>query len=154
MTFRERLRVPLRWWVVGLAVGAGAAAEIHQGAGGWRAVLPYVVLLPLVVVGLLTASRDRVAVVDDVLHVPGARAPLDAFGPAEVLGRADLRLWLGPRAQREAWVRVKPWLTTAVRLPVTDPDDDTPYWLVGVRDPVGLAVALSKVPEVPPAQSA
>jgi hypothetical protein len=150
-TFRERLRVPLWWWLVGLAVGAGAAAEIHLGAHGWRAVVPYAVLLPLVVLGLLVASRDRVEVVDDVLHVRGARAPLGAFGPAEVLDRAQLRLWLGPRAQRDAWVRVKPWLTGAVRLPVIDPDDDTPYWLVGVRDPVGLAVALTKVPEAPAA---
>ena len=93
--------------------------------------------------GLLWLSRQRVVVVDDVLHLPGARAPLSAFGPAQVLDRQALRLWRGPRAQRDAWVRVRPWMTTAVLLPVTDPEDDTPYWLIGTRDPVSLAVALT-----------
>jgi hypothetical protein len=149
MTFREVLRVPLWWWVIGLGVALGVAAEVHLGADGWRAVWPYVVFPLVVVAGLLALSRHRVVVEHDVLHVPGARAPLSAFGPAEVLSREDLRAWLGPGAHRDAWVRVKPWLKTAVLLPVTDPEDDTPYWLVGVRDPVSLTLAVTTVPEPP-----
>ncbi|MGB8650107.1 MAG: DUF3093 domain-containing protein [Mycobacteriales bacterium] len=148
-TYRERLRVPVWWAVIGLGVALLLAAEVHSGARGWRAVVPYVVALPLVVLGLVWLSRQEVRVQDGVLHVAGARAPLTAFGPAEVLDRDALRLWLGPAAQRDAWVAVRPWLTSAVRLPVTDPDDETPYWLVGTRDPVGLAVALSPVPQSP-----
>jgi hypothetical protein len=146
MTFREGLRVPLWWWAIGLGVALGAAAEVHLGAPGVRAWVPYVVLPLLAAAGLLALSRHRVVVADDVLEVPGARAPLSAFGPPQVLDRDDLRLWLGPRAQRDAWVRVKPWLKGAVLLPMTDPEDDTPYWLVGVRDPAGLAAAVTRVP--------
>jgi hypothetical protein len=142
-TYRELQRVPLWWAVIGLGVAFGAAAEIHLGAQGWRATVPYVVLPLAVLAGLVAVSRNRVLVDDGVLHVPGARAPLSAFGPAEVLDRAALRLYLGPAAQRDAWVAVKPWLQAAVLLPVTDPEDDTPYWLVGTRDPQALAVAVS-----------
>jgi hypothetical protein len=143
MSYREVQRVPLWWAVIGIGVALGAAAEIHLGAHGWRAVVPYVVLPLAVSAGLAGLSRNRVLVEDGVLHVPGARAPLAAFGPAEVLDRAALRLYLGPAAKRDAWVTVRPWLHAAVLLPVTDPDDDTPYWLVGTRDPQALAVAVS-----------
>jgi hypothetical protein len=54
---------------------------------------------------------------------------------------------MGVRAQRDAWVRVKPWARTGVLLPVDDPDDDTPYWLIGTRRPADLAVALARFPE-------
>jgi hypothetical protein len=146
VTYREVLRVPGWWVVIGLGIALGTAAEIHLGASGARAVVPYVVLPLLVGVALVALSRKRVYVEQGVLHVPGARAPLTAFGPAQVLDRAALRLQLGVAARPDAWVVVRPWLTQAVLLPVVDPDDDTPYWLVGSRDPVGLAVALSPVP--------
>ena len=143
MTYREALRVPVWWAVVGLVVAGGAAAEIDLGQGGlaWR--IPYV-LLPLAgLAALLGMSRRRLTVEHGVLHVPGARAPVAAFGPPEVLDRAALRLYLGPAARPEAWVVVRPWLKRAVLLPVTDPEDDTPYWLVGSRHPEALAAALT-----------
>ncbi len=146
MTYREVLRVPVWWAVIGIGTALGAAAEIHLGAQGWRATVPYVVLPLLVLAGLVAVSRKRVLVADGVLHVPGARAPLTAFGDAEVLDRTALRLYLGPAAKRDAWVAVRPWLTQAVLLPVTDPDDDTPYWLVGTRHAQALAVAVSATP--------
>jgi hypothetical protein len=141
--YRERLVVPLSWVLLALVVAGLAAAELHGGTKGWRAVAPYVVLLPLAVVGLLLMSRREIRVEDGMLHVPGARAPLSTFGAPEVLERDALRLWLGPNADAAAWVAVRPWLRTAVRLPVDDPEDDTPYWVVGTRRPVALVAALS-----------
>jgi hypothetical protein len=142
-SYRERLVVPVWWVVAALAVAGLAAAELHGGAGGLRAVVPYVVLPPLAVAGLALLSRKQVRVEGGVLHVPGARAPLTAFGPPEVLDAASLRLWLGPNADATAWVAVPPWARTAVRLPVVDPEDDTPYWLVGTRRADALAAALT-----------
>jgi hypothetical protein len=141
--YRERLALPVSWALLLLAVAGLAAAELHSGAGGWRAMVPYAVLLPLAVLTLVLVSRREIRVEAGVLHVPGARAPLSAFGTPEVLEREALRLWLGPNADAAAWVAVRPWLRTAVRLPVTDPEDDTPYWIVGTRRPVALLAALS-----------
>ena len=142
MSYRERLVAPVWWWVVGVGVAAGAAAEIHGGATGSRAVVPYVVLPLLAVLGLVALSRQQVTVEGSVLTVPKARAPVSAFGAPQVLDRAALREWRGPRAHRDAWVCVRPWLRRAVLLAVTDPADDTPYWLVGSRHPEQLAAAV------------
>lgn len=142
MTYREALRVPTWWFGAGLAIAVGAAAEIDLGRPGLAWKVPYL-LLPLAVLALLLGmSRRRVLLEHGVLHVPGARAPLDAFGRPEVLDRDALRLYLGPAARPDAWVVVTPWLRGAVLLPVTDPADDTPYWLVGSRHPEALAAAM------------
>lgn len=143
MTYREALRVPAWWFVAGLGIAVGAAAEIDLGQPGlaWKA--PYALLPLLVIAGLLGLSRKRVLVEYGVVHVPGARAPLDAFGTPEVLDREALRLYLGPAARPDAWVVTSPWLKGAVLLPVVDPDDDTPYWLIGSRTPDALAEALT-----------
>ena len=146
ISFSERLRAPWTWW---LAIGGLcllAALSVHQGASGARSIVPYAVLGPLAVAVPLWLSRHRVEVRGGALHVPGARAPLTAFGPAEVLQPADVRAWRGVRAQRDAFVSVRPWHRTAVWVPVVDPEDDTPYWLVGTRRPVDLTVALTTVP--------
>lgn len=143
LRYRERLLVPVRAVAAVLLVAIIAAVEVHGGAGGWRAVLPYATLLPAAVGGLVVLSRREIRVQDGVLHVPGARAPLTAFGPAELLEGPALRRVLGPEADTTAWVAVRPWHRRAVRLPVTDPEDDTPYWVVGTRRPVALLAALS-----------
>jgi hypothetical protein len=141
--FRERYVVPVRA-VLGVMVVVGfAAAELHGGAGGWRAVVPYALLLPTAVLALVSLSRGEVRVADGVLHVPGARAPLSAFGPPEVLEGPALRRVLGPEADTLALVVMRPWHRTAVRLPVVDPADDTPYWVIGSRRALALAEALS-----------
>ena len=100
-------------------------------------------ILPVAVALLGLLSRGQVRVADGVLHVPGARAPLSAFGAPEVLEGPALRRALGPEADPLAGVAVRPWHRRAVRLPVVDPEDDTPYWLVGSRRPLSLVEALS-----------
>jgi hypothetical protein len=142
-SYRERLVVPVWWAVAALGLAVLAAAEVHGGADGWRAVVPYVVLPPLALLALAGLSRKQVRVEDGVLHVPGARAPLSAFGPPEVLDADALRIWLGPNAEVTAWVAVPSWARSAVRLPVVDPEDDTPYWLVGTRRADALAAVLT-----------
>ena len=140
--YDERLAPPLWVWLGVLTVAAISAATIHGGASGWRSVLPYVVLLPLAVAGLLAASRGRVRVADGSLHVPGARIPLSAIGGVTPLDREATRRVRGPLAEPRAFVSTRGWLTSSVRVQVEDPEDDTPYWLVGTRRPRELAAAL------------
>ena len=58
-------------------------------------------------------------------------------------------LAMGPDADARAFLVIRPYLTRAVRVPVTDPADPTPYWLVGSRHPDALAAALNARPDPP-----
>ena len=144
VTYEERLTAPPWVWAAVLSVALVSAAALHGGAPGWRSVVPYVVLLPLAVAGLLAASRGRVRVADGVLHVPGARIPLDHLGGVTPLTREGTRRVRGPLAEPRAYVVTRGWLAESVRVQVEDPEDDTPYWLVGTRRPQELAAALQR----------
>jgi hypothetical protein len=140
--YDERLVAPPLWWVGGIGVAVLLAAGIHSGGSGARAVVPYVVL-PLLVVGtLVRSSRGRVRVADGMLHVPGARIPLTHVGAVTALDREGTRRVRGPLAEPRAYVATRAWLPQSVRVQVEDPEDDTPYWVVGTRDPQALAAAL------------
>jgi hypothetical protein len=142
VAYDERLTAPPWVWAAVLCVAGISAAALHGGAPGWRSVVPYAVLLPVAVGGLLWASRGRVRVADGVLHVPGARIPLDHLGGVTPLTREGTRRVRGPLAEPRAYVATRGWLAQSVRVQVEDPDDDTPYWLVGTRRPEQLAAAL------------
>jgi hypothetical protein len=141
-TYVERLVVP-RWaWPAGVALALLLAAPVHGGAGGARAVVPYVVAVLLAVAALALSSRGRIEVADGVLHVPGARVPVDVLGAVQPLDAEQTRRLRGPTADVRAHVAARPWLRRAVQVRIEDPDDDTPYWLVTSRRPEQLAGAL------------
>jgi hypothetical protein len=50
----------------------------------------------------------------------------------------------GPLAEPRAFVVTRGWLTRSVRVQIEDPEDDTPYWLIGTRRPRDLAAALTQ----------
>jgi hypothetical protein len=140
--YRERWIAPWWWWLSALGLGVLVAAEVHGGAAGLRAWLPYAVAPPLALALLALGSRGRVTVQDEVLHVPGARIELAALAGPVVLDREALRQQTGPMADRRAFVVSRPWLHTGVRVMVTDDADPTPYWVIGSRHPDRLAAAL------------
>ena len=144
VAYDERLTAPPWVWAAVLSVALVSAAVLHGGAPGWRSVVPYAVLLPLAVAGLVHASRGRVRVVDGVLHVPGARIRLDHLGGVRPLSREATRRVRGPLAEPRAFVVTRGWLSQSVQVQVEDPEDDTPYWLVGTRRPEELAAALQR----------
>jgi hypothetical protein len=142
MGYRERWVVPPLWWPTALGLALLVAAEIHSGAPGLRAVLPYAILLPLTAVLLAIGSRGAIEVREGVLHVPGARIPVAQLDHGVALDREAFRQQTGPMADPRAFVVSRPWLHSAVRLMVDDPQDPTPYWVVGTRHPEKLLAAL------------
>lgn len=150
--YRERWVVPLLLWPAALGLATLAAAELHGGAPGVRAYLPYAVLLPLTAVLLAIGSRGVVTVADGMLQVPGARIPIALLSDGVVLDRQAFRVQTGPMADPRAYVASRPWLHTAVRLTVADPNDATPYWVVGTRRPAELLAAMRTQAEAGQAQ--
>lgn len=136
----------MAWWFWPLPLGAAAllAAEIHMGYPGVRAWLPYVVLLPLTLFVLIWAGRSRVRVAGGELWVGEAHLPLEFVGEVEVLGVHEKRFALGRDFDPAAYVLHRGWVSTAVRVHLTDPDDPTPYWIFSTRRPEKLAALLRR----------
>ena len=148
--YAERLWFgPLGWaCVVGLeAVGAVA---LYPVGPGW-AVAGAVVAL---VLGLVAAwgLATTVRVAGGELRAGAAHIPLDLLGTVRPLDAAATREELGPRLDARAYVCLRSWARTAVRVEVDDPADPTPYWLVSTRRPAALAGALTAARRRPAAQ--
>jgi hypothetical protein len=139
--YLERWIVPLIWWPAALGLGVLVAAEVAGVTPGSRAV-PFLVVLPVTAALLALGSRGSIRVDAGVLHVPGARIPIARLDHGVVLDREAFRQQTGPMADPRAFVVSRPWLHTAVRLMLDDPDDPTPYWVVGTRRPQELLKAL------------
>ncbi len=140
--YRERLSVPIWWWLAAPGLAALLAAELFMGAPGLATALPYVVFLPAVVVGLWWVGRIRVAVTAEELIVDDARLPLRHVARVTPLNPLETRDLLGPNAEQYAFVIQRPWISGAVRVDLADPADPTPYWLVSSRQPARLVAAI------------
>jgi hypothetical protein len=141
--YAERLRLPWWLWLSGLAVAVLLAIEVWMGASGARAWLPFVVLIPLTLLGLFRAGRIRVAVSNGELLVDDAHIPLTFVTDAVPLDAAGKREVLGVGSHELAFVVQRPWVGGAVQVVIDDPADPTPYWVVSSRDPVRLAAAIT-----------
>ncbi len=140
--YRERLSVPLWWWLAAPATAALLAAEVYLGAPGLATILPYVVLVPAVVGILWWAGRVRLAVTAEELQVDDARLPLRYVGAVTALSPLQTRDLLGPGAEPYAFIVQRPWIGTAIRVDLADPDDPTPYWVISSRHATELAASI------------
>ncbi|MDO3648999.1 DUF3093 domain-containing protein [Nocardia mangyaensis] len=145
--YRERLWVPLWWWPIGFAIAALLAAEIHMGAPGLRAWLPYALLAPVPVWVLLWMSRHRleVTVAPDgtaELRVDRAHLPVSYVARAAAVGKTAKSAALGRQLDPAAYVQHRAWIGPLVLLVLDDPDDPTPYWLISTRRPDQVLAAL------------
>ncbi|WNG89691.1 DUF3093 domain-containing protein [Mycobacterium sp. ITM-2016-00317] len=144
--YRERLSVPLWWWLPGLGVGALIALEVDQGVSGVPDWLPYAVLLPVAAVVLVMLGRTELKVVDNgtetELWVGDAHLPASVITRAAKVPRSAKSAALGRQLDPAAYVVHKGWVGPMVLLVLEDPDDPTPYWLVSARRPDEVLAAL------------
>jgi hypothetical protein len=146
--FDERLSVPLWWYLpaIGLAVLLGA--EVHMGYPGVRSWIGYAITVPLCIGTMVWLGRVRVRVTGDKdngeLQAGEARLPLRYVGHVDVVPREGKQVALGPELDPTAHLVHRAWIGPVVRIEVTDPDDDTPYWIVSTRDPDALVAALGR----------
>lgn len=140
--YRERLGVPLRWWVQGTMLVASlwlALVVAVPGAVAWTVTGAALLLLAIC---LLAYGGVRVVVGDGQLRAGRAHIAGIHLGAAEALDAEQTRRVAGVEADARAYLVLRPYLKRAVRVEITDPADPTPYWLVCTRHPDELAGAL------------
>lgn len=138
-TYRERLRVPLRWWVLLLlflvslllAMLVSTPLFVVVAGGGVATVLG---------VGLLLGyGAAPIEVGATALRAGRARLEWECCGPATALDPEATRRLGGVDADPRAFLLVRPYIARAVRVEVADPADPTPYWMLSTRHPQRLA---------------
>lgn len=148
----EQLRVPLWWWFVAAFLVILMGAEFHVGLPLVVKVITYTVFGGTAVFLLLFIGAVRVGVRDGSLIAGRASLPLTYAGEVRILDRPAMRALMGPQTDPAAWTVTRPWVPGGLAVVVTDPDDDTPYWLISSRRPAefAAAIAAARAATVPP----
>lgn len=143
--FVERLRVPVRWWVGwSLMVSSFWLAMIV--AVPERLAWIVTAILALVMVVLLRSyGSPKIMVTTQWIHAGRARIQRRHLGPITALDAIDMRSLAGPKASARAYLLLRPYISTGVRIDINDPQDPTPYWLLSSRQASALASVLGSV---------
>jgi hypothetical protein len=99
----------------------------------------------------LVATSPVVEVRDGELRAGRAHVPARLLGEVTELTAEEMRAELGPRLDVRAYVCLRTWARTGVRVRLEDPADPTPYWLVSTRRPQLLAAAVAAARDAAPA---
>ncbi|MGH3255652.1 MAG: DUF3093 domain-containing protein [Streptosporangiaceae bacterium] len=141
--YRERLRVPLAWWLLSLPSALIIGVTVYAGfQGPW----PFIIvggLLAGCAAMLISLGRGSVEVSAGAVRAGGAVLPLTAVREVVALDEPQTIALRGPRADPAAYLYSRPYLKESVYLAV-EPSAGVPYWLIGTRHPAELAAVIER----------
>jgi hypothetical protein len=144
--YRERLRVPASYWVLGFITMATFASIVWAGFSLLVGVIAYLVLVGLPAVAMLIWGHVAITVAGGELQAGRAVLPLAQAGQVQALDEKQTAQLRGPLADPAAVLLIRPYLRRAVYVEVTGGSPggkpDCPYWLIGTRHPEELAAAI------------
>jgi hypothetical protein len=141
-SYRERLLVPVSYWLIAVPVVVTLGAEAYFFVDGIIPPLVIVVLYLIVAAFLVNWSSATIEVTDGVLRAGGDTLPLSEAGEAIALDDKQAMALRGPQADPAAHILLRPYLKRAVYVGVADPGQGVPYWLIATRHPAELAAAI------------
>ena len=141
MLFRERLTVPIIWWVLAglfslsVLVAVGAYLGPAWGLGTSIATL-------LVAAAIFGSAAILISVDEQEIRVGRASIEHAYIATCRALDAEQTRRRTGVEADARAHLVLRPYIKTSVEITLDDPEDPVPYWLVSTRQPQRLAAAL------------
>jgi hypothetical protein len=92
--------------------------------------------------GLIIGS-PRIELTDEGLQAGRANIERRYLGQAEPFEGSEATLQRGRLLDARAWLMIRGWVGGVVRVPILDPDDPVPYWLISTRHPKEFARMLN-----------
>lgn len=141
MLFRERLTVPIIWWVLAglfslsVLVAVGAYLGPAWGLGTSVATL-------LVAASIFGSAAIVISVEEQEVRVGRASIEHAYIATCRALDAEETRRRTSVEADARAHLVLRPYIKTTVEITLDDPEDPVPYWLVSTRNPQRLAAAL------------
>lgn len=141
-SYRERLLVPVSYWLLAVPVVLTLGAEAYFFVDGFIPPLVIGVLAAIVASFLVQWSSATIEVTGAVLRAGRDTLALSEADEVIALDERQAAALRGPRADPSAHILLRPYLKRAVYIGLADPDAGVPYWLVATRHPDELAAAI------------
>jgi hypothetical protein len=140
MLFRERLTVPVIWWVLASLFSLSVLLAVGAYLGPTWGVGTSVATMLVAAVIFISASIP-ISVDTHELRVGRASIEHTYIAGCRALDAEQTRRRAGVEADARAHLVLRPYVKTAVEITLNDQDDPVPYWLVSSRRPQQLATA-------------
>jgi hypothetical protein len=141
--YREQLSAPASWYFIGFLFGL-ALACIFLFLGPWQALAGLVGGTLLTAWAVAVYGRVVIELNGDELKAGPATLPLAALGEARALTAEAARGLRMHEGDPRAFMLLRSYVKTAVRVEVIDPQDPHPYLYLSSRQPEKLAAAFAR----------
>jgi hypothetical protein len=141
-SYRERLLVPVSYWLLAVPVVVTLGAEAYFFVDGFIPPLVILALFLFVAAFFLNWSSATIEVTGTVLKAGGDTLTLSEADEVTALDEKQAAALGGPRADPSAHILLRPYLKRAVCIALANPAEGVPYWLVATRHPEELAAAI------------
>ncbi|MFC8794820.1 DUF3093 domain-containing protein [Streptomyces cinereoruber] len=140
--YQERLSVPRAWiWIPLLACLLVAALLLPLGPSF---LLPGMLATTgLTAWGLRAYGRMRISVTTEHFNAGHIQIPVTSIGFMEILDPQEALAWRTHQADTHAWLSLRSYVPTALRVEIDDQTCSTPYIYVSTRQPNALFAVLS-----------
>src|ERR1700722_3739983 len=129
-SYRERLLVPVSYWLLAVPSIAFLGAGAWFVAGGLVPPITLAVLFLIAAVFLVKWGSATIEVAGGVLRAGGDTLPLGEAGEVVALDEEQAALLRGPRADPAAHLFLRPYVKRAVYIGLARPTGGGPYWLI------------------------
>ena len=141
-SYRERLLVPVSYWLLAVPVVLSLGAEAYFFVDGFIPPLVIVALYAIVAAFLVHWNSATIEVTGGVLRAGKDTLALSDVGEVIALDEKQATALRGPRADPSAHLLLRPYLKRTVYVGLADPGEGVPYWMVATRHPEQLAAAI------------
>jgi hypothetical protein len=141
-SYRERLLVPVSYWLLAVPVVVTLGAEAYFFVDGIIPPLVIGALFAIVAAFLINWSSATIEVAGAALRAGRDTLALSGADEVVALDEKQTKALGGPRADPAAHLLLRPYLKRAVYVSLADPADGVPYWLIATRHPEELAAAI------------
>jgi hypothetical protein len=141
--FTEVLRPPI--WVLAFIYFMFLSLVIAIWAAlDTTATMVALAIATLAIPFIARSLTSRIRVDQNELRIDKAHIALKYLGKVTVLDSDAMRLLRTRDADPAAFLAIKFWAATGIKIEVTDPRDATPYWLITSKRGEKLAALLTK----------
>lgn len=132
MQFREVIRPPL--WLLAFIyfMFLSLVIAVWAALGNFSALVS-LLLLTAALFLIAIRSKSEVLVSGGELKAGGAHIDVKYLGEVETLSQDQMRLLRTRDADPAAFLAIKFWVSTGVKITLNDQRDPTPYWLISCK---------------------
>ena len=143
MLFKEVIRPPL--WLLAFIyfMFLSLVIAVWAALGNFSALVT-LIALTLALLAIAVTAKSEVRNIEDELVIGKAHIGVKYLAGVEILDKNAMRLLRTRDADPAAFLAIKFWMSTGVKITLNDPRDPTPYWLVSCKKGKELKSTLYK----------